>query len=74
MLPDIMKTVHVPPQLMKVTDFLTNYAISRTEFYREVNAGRIRITKLGSASRIARPDAEAWLASLPVKQGSQAHG
>ena len=60
-------------ELIKVADFLSRYAISRTEFYRQVNAGRIRITKLGSASRVARADAEAWLALLPVKQGSAAH-
>lgn len=61
------------PELMTVGDFLSRYAISRTEFYRQVHRGCIRLTKLGSASRVARADAEAWLASLPVKQGSDAH-
>ena len=60
--------------LMTVRDFLSRYAISRSEFYRQANAGRIRLTKLNTATRVARADAEAWLSSLPVKQGGEAHG
>ena len=60
-------------ELMTVADFLSRYAISRTEFYRQANAGRIRITKLGNASRVSRADAEAWVTSLPVKQGRAAN-
>jgi excisionase family DNA binding protein len=60
-------------ELMTVGDFLARYAISRTEFYRQVKAGRIRLTKLGNASRVARSDAEAWVASLPVKTGETAN-
>lgn len=60
-------------ELITVTHFLNRYAISRTEFYRQVNAGRIRLTKLGNASRVARADADSWLASLPVKYGSATH-
>ena len=56
-------------ELMTVREFLSRYSISNTEFYRQVNANRIRITKLGNASRVARADAEAWVASLPVKGG-----
>jgi excisionase family DNA binding protein len=59
-------------ELMTVAEFLTRYSISRTEFYRQVNAGRIRLTKLGSASRVAREDAEAWRQSLPVRTGEAA--
>ena len=61
------------PELMTVGDFLTRYSISRTEFYRQCNAGRIRLTKLGCASRVSRADAEAWVASLPVKTGEAAN-
>jgi hypothetical protein len=57
-------------ELMTVGDFLSRYAISRTQFYREVAANRIRLTKLGTASRVGRDDAEAWRAALPVKYGS----
>lgn len=59
-------------ELITVAAFLTRYSISRTEFYRQVNAGRIRLTKLGNASRVARKDAEEWAASLPVRTGTAA--
>lgn len=54
------------PQLMTVAEFCARYSIGRTSFYREAAASRIRIRKFGTATRIARTDAEAWAASLPV--------
>lgn len=60
------------PELMKVADFLAHYSIGKTSFYREVAANRIRIRKFGTATRIAREDAEAWAASLPVSNGGGA--
>lgn len=59
-------------ELITVADFLTRYSISRTEFYRQVASGRIRLTKLGNASRVSRSDAEKWAASLPVRTGAVA--
>lgn len=53
-------------ELYTVPEFLRCYSISRTEFYRQVAAGKIRLTKLGTASRVSRKDAEAWAQSLPV--------
>jgi len=52
-------------KLLKILEFLELYSISRTAFYREVSAGRITLTKIGKASRVAIDDAEAWVASLP---------
>ncbi len=60
------------PEMMTVTDFLERYSIGKTSFYREVAANRIRIRKFGTATRIARIDAEAWAASLPVREGKAA--
>ena len=57
------------PEHMTVNDFLQRYRIGRTSFYREVNAGHIKLRKFGSASRIARADTEAWAANLPVVTG-----
>jgi predicted DNA-binding transcriptional regulator AlpA len=62
--------VKMTNELMTVGDFLSRYAISRTEFYRQVKAQRIPLRKLGNASRVARSDAEAWVASLPLKGGA----
>lgn len=60
------------PELMTVGDFLARYSISRTSFYREVAAKRIAIRKLGTASRVARIDAETWANSLPIRDGEAA--
>lgn len=64
---------HTKRELYTVPDFLARYSVSRTELYRQAKAGRIRLTKLGSATRIARADAEAWVASLPVVTGGAAN-
>ena len=62
------------PELMTVGEFLARYSIARTTFYREAaKAGSpLKLRKLGTATRIARDDAEAWAASLPVRQGAVA--
>lgn len=59
-------------ELMTVADFCTRYSIGRTSLYREVNAGRLKLRKFGTATRIARIDAERWAASLPVHEGEAA--
>jgi hypothetical protein len=66
-----MKPTH-PIELMTMGDFLERYRIGRTTAYREIGAGRLRIRKLGTATRIAREDAEAWAASLPIVTGEAA--
>lgn len=60
------------PELLTVADFLSRYSIGRTTFYREVAANRLRLRKLGTATRIARADAEAWAEGLPIRQGEAA--
>ena len=60
------------PELMKVAEFCHRYSISRTSFYREVNAKRLKLRKFGSATRVAREDAERWAASLPEYEGEAA--
>lgn len=60
------------PELMTVADFCARYSIGRTSLYREVNAGRLKLRKFGSATRIARADAEAWAANLPEYDGEAA--
>jgi hypothetical protein len=60
------------PELLTMSAFLGRYSVSRTMAYREIKAGRLTIRKLGAATRIARTDAEAWAASLPVKGGEAA--
>lgn len=60
-----------PPDLMTVAEFCSRYSIGKTSLYREVAAGRLKLRKFGTATRIARNDAEAWAASLPVVDGGR---
>lgn len=57
------------PELLTVADFCSRYSIGKTSLYREASAGRIRLRKFGTATRIAREDAERWAASLPDNEG-----
>jgi hypothetical protein len=45
----------------RVNEFCEKYSISRTAFYREIWADRLRIFKCGRSTRVARLDAEQWL-------------
>ena len=60
------------PELLTVADFCARYSIGKTSLYREANAGRLPLRKFGTATRIAREDAERWAASLPVSEGETA--
>ena len=60
------------PELMTVGEFIARYSTARTTLYREAAAGRLKLRKLGTATRIARADAEAWANSLPVREGEAA--
>lgn len=60
--------MHIP-DLMTVAQFCARYSIGKTSLYREAAAGRLPLRKFGSATRIARADAEAWAASLPMIEG-----
>ena len=55
------------PQLLTVADFCARYSIGKTSLYREVNAGRLKLRKFGTATRITRADAEAWAENLPCQ-------
>lgn len=46
-----------------IPGFCRAYSISRSQTYREIKARRLRICKIGRATRIARQDAESWLAA-----------
>lgn len=60
------------PEMMTVADFCARYSLGRTTLYREVAAGRLKLRKLGTATRIARADAEAWAQRLPSRSGEAA--
>ena len=47
-----------------VDEFCLAYRIGRTKAYQQINAGRLRVAKIGSKTIVRADDAEAWLASL----------
>lgn len=65
-----MEAHEIIPELMTVAEFRRRYSISNSQTYREIAAGRLRLRKMGTASRIAREDAEAWAQSLPVREAA----
>ena len=50
---------------MNVREFMQLYGVGRTTVYRLVARGEITLVKIGTASRIARADADRWASSLP---------
>lgn len=56
------------PELITVAEFCARYSIGTTSFYREAGkpGSMLKLRKFGTATRIARQDAEAWAASLPI--------
>jgi excisionase family DNA binding protein len=59
----------IDQELLTIKDVCARYSIGRTTLYREVAAGRLKLRKMGTATRIAREDVEAWMAALPVITG-----
>ena len=57
--------IEQPKELYTVAEFCSTHGIGRTTLYGEVKAGRLRLVKIGTASRIRRIDAQAWVAALP---------
>ena len=54
-------------KLISIQDFCKAYCISRTQFYRIVEAKQIPIVKIGRLSRIRIEDAQTWADSLIEK-------
>ena len=56
---------YVPVAGAKSVDrFCRDYDIGRTTFYTEVNAGRLKIVKLGRKTLVLAEDERSWLARL----------
>lgn len=47
-------------ELLTVPEFIELYGISRTSVYAEAKAQRLRLTKYGRSTFVAREDANAW--------------
>jgi len=52
------------PVAYRVSEFCQVYVISKASFYREVQAGRLRILKRGRRSLVERTEAERWFGCI----------
>ncbi len=56
-------------QMLSVERFLRDYLMSRSEFYRQVHAGQIRLVKRGRRSFVMHTDVQKWVDSLKEYTG-----
>ena len=47
-------------------EFVRDFGVSRSAVYQEIKAGRLRVFKIGTATRIAGEDAMAWRELYPT--------
>ena len=64
-----MPSISELPQAFTPAEFQRRYSLSRSTFYRLVNAGELRLWKVGRASRVSRDEAERWFDGLPTVGG-----
>lgn len=57
------------PVANTVADVLRRVGISRTNFYQEINAGRLKARKIGSKTVVLETDLQAYLEALPPYDG-----
>jgi len=58
------KLAHIEPLSYFLPEFCKRFCVSRSSFYREVHANRLRIYKRGKRTMIERAEAERWYAGL----------
>jgi hypothetical protein len=58
------KLPHIEPLSYFLPEFCKKFCVSKSSFYREVHANRLRIYKRGKLTMIERAEAERWYASL----------
>jgi len=60
-------TIDHAPLLYRVPEVLAMLRMSRTQFYAQVNAGRLRIVKQGAATRVTADDLAAYVTLLKTE-------
>jgi len=58
------KLPHIEPLSYFLPEFCKKFCVSKSSFYREVHANRLRIYKRGKRTMIERAEAERWHANL----------
>jgi excisionase family DNA binding protein len=62
----MVKGKAIMSKLLTIRQACAEYGMSRSSLYREIDAGRLTLRKIGKSSRVARDDLDAWLAALPA--------
>jgi hypothetical protein len=57
-------------QAYTLKDFCVAFSIGQTKLHEEIKSGRLKVRKFGTKSLIAKADADAWLAALPVQDAA----
>jgi hypothetical protein len=47
-------------ELYRIPEVCERYSISRSNLYRDIKAGKIRVVKRGKSTLLARADIQAW--------------
>lgn len=58
------KSTPVEKFAFSINEFCESYGIGRTQAYEEINAGRLKIAKVGKRTLVPVIAAEAWLAAM----------
>ena len=66
-----MLQLQVKP-VYSMSEFVRDFGISRSAVYQEIKAGRLRVFKIGTATRIAGEDAMAWRESYRIAERGEA--
>ena len=57
-------TTSIEPIAYFIPEFCRKFVISKSSFYRELNAGRLNVYKRGKRTMIERVEAERWHSNL----------
>jgi hypothetical protein len=59
------RLAHIEPLSYFLPEFCKKFCVSKSSFYREIHANRLRVYKRGKRTMIKRAEAERWYSSLP---------
>ena len=52
------------PRLLKIEEVCQRTSLSRSAIYRVINAGELKIVKIGKAARVLETELDRWIYSL----------
>ena len=66
----MLKAIPDTSAAFTVKEFCMWANISVAHFYRQVQAGKVRMRKISNKSVVTKADAQAWLDALPVSKSA----